>query len=238
MHTDNESAIIRIAEYVQKNIGSHKLQLRQSPRYSSASLAHGESINSVFAGKIRTWLYELSHYYGREFDAGHPIFPWLVKHVSWLLGRFHKVQGMTPFRIVRGYDYLGEVCSFGETLMAKWPDTGKLSKTASRWIKGIYVGKVDVSDEHILLTEAGAQTFRTVRRLPDGSQYQKWAIENCCCGFPWDPDANIKRAVPSAETSPEPIPRRAYGLTWEEQKEAEDSLFGQQDTGIDSQGVD
>ena len=132
---------------------------------------------------------------------------------------------------------LGEFL-LGETLMAKWPDTAKLSKTASRWIKGIYAGKVDASDEHILLTESGAQTFRTVRRLPAGSQYQPWAIENCCCGLPWDPDANIKRAVPTAETSPEPVPQQAYGLTWEEKKEAEDALFEQENAqdGIRSQG--
>ena len=88
---------MKIAEFVQRNVGSHKLQLRQSPRFSSASLAQGEGTNSIIAGKIRTWMYELSREYGREFDAGHPVFPWLVKHVSWLLGRFHVVNGMTPF---------------------------------------------------------------------------------------------------------------------------------------------
>ena len=54
-------------------------------------------------------------------------------------------------------------------------------------MKGIYAGKTFNSDEHILMTEAGSQTYRTVHRLPEDSQCQNAVLDGArgapCNGF-------------------------------------------------------
>ena len=78
--------------------------------------------------------------------------------------RFHvNKTKTTAHRILKGHDYLGELLPMGETVMAKYPNVKDRAKSDSRWVKGIYAGKTTQLDEHIVLTEAGADTFRTVR---------------------------------------------------------------------------
>ena len=43
--TDQEPAIMKLANTVRKKMGHDKMQARQSPRYSSQSLAEGETVN-------------------------------------------------------------------------------------------------------------------------------------------------------------------------------------------------
>ena len=69
------------------------------------------------------------------------------------------------------------------------------AKSDSRWVKGIYAGKTTQLDEHIALTEAGADTFRTVRRLPLGSQHQLVVLEQAR-GAPWNTVEGIEKAKP------------------------------------------
>ncbi|CAE7335487.1 unnamed protein product, partial [Symbiodinium pilosum] len=59
---DQESALNKIYEKTKANMGD-TVSLRRSPRYSSQSLADGEMVNGLIAGKVRTWLAEVSEKY-------------------------------------------------------------------------------------------------------------------------------------------------------------------------------
>ena len=83
--------------------------------------------------------------------------------------------------------------------MAKFPRAAN-EKSAPRWIKGIYGGKTSRSDEHLVLTESGAQKYRTVRRLPVGSQYQKETFDKMR-GAPWNAVLGITKSKPDAVVS-------------------------------------
>ncbi|CAJ1404966.1 unnamed protein product, partial [Effrenium voratum] len=162
IHTDQENSLNHLYEKVTDKLGNDKVQLRKSPRYSSASLGSGEMVNGLIAGKIRF-------------------------HVN-------KTK-TTAHRILKGHDYLGELLPMGETVMAKYPNVKDRAKSDSRWVKGIYAGKTTQLDEHIALTEAGADTFRTVRRLPLGSQHQLVVLEQAR-GAPWNTVEGIEKAKP------------------------------------------
>ena len=180
---DQESALNKIYEKVKAGMGD-TVTLRRSPRYSSQSLADGEMVNGLIAGKVRTWLAEVSEKYKMKIGCDSVLFPWIVRHSAWTLARFHiNHSKTTAFRIVNGYDYLGEMMVFGQVAMAKYPK--QRDKSAPRWIRGVYVGKNAVGDEHLLLTEAGVQTCRTVRRLPESSQYSSEVLEKAR-GVPWN----------------------------------------------------
>ena len=156
--SDNENPVTALAEKLQRRMGYDKVQLKNSPKYSPASKGVAETINQILAGKIRTWLSALSREYGQEVSVNHQIFPWLCKYVAWARTRFHKIRGVTPFHVVEGHEYSSELVPFGETVMARWPDAGNISKSKPRWIKGIYVGKTDYTDEHIVMSECGTHT--------------------------------------------------------------------------------
>ena len=96
----------------------------EEPRYSSQSLADGEMVNGLIAGKVRTWMAEINENYKikASCDHYHYIFPWVVRHAAWTLARFHiNKSRTTPYRIISGAEYTGELIPLGETVMAKFP---------------------------------------------------------------------------------------------------------------------
>ena len=60
------------------------------------------------------------------------------------------------------------------------------------WIKGIWVGRLERTNEHIVLTKESVIRSRTVRCLPDSKRYQI-DVFNEALGTPWDPKARKHR---------------------------------------------
>ena len=69
--------------------------------------------------------------------------------------------------------------------MAKIADADKMraGKLDSAWVKAVWVGRVDKSNEHLLLTTKGCIRSREVRRIPIGNQSSYHAEVQ---GLPWD----------------------------------------------------
>ena len=69
--------------------------------------------------------------------------------------------------------------------MARIPDADKMraGKLDSAWVEAVWVGRVDKSTEHLLLTTKGCIRSRVVRRIPDGNQASYHAEVQ---GLPWD----------------------------------------------------
>ena len=68
--------------------------------------------------------------------------------------------------------------------MAKIADGDKLraGKLDSAWVKAVWVGRVDKSNEHLLLIAKGCIRSRVVRRIPDGNQSSYHAEVKGCRG--------------------------------------------------------
>ena len=123
VQTDQESTIRKLVKTVQKKIGHDKMQERQSPRCSSQSLAEGETVNQQIAGRARTWVSVLSEQYRVDIRNTHRLFPWIVRDVAWAMARLNvNASGTTPFRIIKGHEFFGELLPFGECVQAKWPN--------------------------------------------------------------------------------------------------------------------
>ena len=78
-----------------------------------------------------------------------------------------------------GGPYRGKLVEFGETVLAHLPEVGKRSgnpapKLADRWKSGVWLGKSDLTDEHLVRTDDGVVYARSVRRLAENS----WSEEN------------------------------------------------------------
>ena len=81
-------------------------------------------------------------------------------------------QKQTPYERLGGCRYELALVPFGEVVMAKIADADKMraGKLDSSWVKAVWVGGVDKSNEHLLLTTEGCIRSRVVRRIPDGNQ--------------------------------------------------------------------
>ena len=97
---------------------------------------------------------------------------------------------------------------------------GRTTKSAdSRWTAGCWVGRSELSDEHILLTERGIRMTRTVRRVPESERWDKKLIL-AALGVPWNPmtgpgPGRPKRLPPAPAPhpleEPEPVDVRPAG---------------------------
>ncbi|CAE8681060.1 unnamed protein product, partial [Polarella glacialis] len=192
---DGENPIRVLAQAVQKLLGSDKIQLRQSPRYSRQSLGACEGNGWWLAGHIRAWLADVQARYPTEsIDVNHNVFPWLVRHVGWLIARFHVKHGLTPYRCVKDRDYQSPICIFAETVLAKILDMNSLAKSEARWIKCIWLGRAEADNSHILSTSDGIVSARTVRRLPVARQCDAATLHEAC-GLPWAPKDGVRKPV-------------------------------------------
>ena len=74
---------------------------------------------------------------------------------------------------------------FGEVVMAKIADADKMraGKLDSAWVKAVWVGRLDKSNERLLLKTKGCIGSRVVRRIPDGNQASYYAEVQ---ELPWD----------------------------------------------------
>ena len=126
-------------------------------------------MNGFAASQIRTlWLDVRQRY--PELDVSSNLTPWLVRHAAWLIARYHtrSRDGMTPYKLVTGGDYNHPVATLGEIVLGKVPSPkGKIQR---RWIKGVWLGKLDRDDSNVLGTASGAIAVRSIRRLPKEGQ--------------------------------------------------------------------
>ena len=86
----------------------------------------------------------------------------------------------TPYERTRGCRYESALVPFGEVVMAKIADADKMraGKLDSAWVKAVWVGRVDRSNEHLLLTTKGCIRSRVVRRIPNDNQASR-DVEEC-----------------------------------------------------------
>ena len=67
-----------------------------------------------------------------------------------------------------------------------YPEDGV--KLNMRWMRGVFVGKLDRTDEFLLLTPTGAMKTRCMRRL-EGDNAWDLQFLNLCVGSPWNATA-------------------------------------------------
>ena len=87
-------------------------------------------------------------------------------------------HSLTFYRAMGG-PYRGKLVEFGETVLAHLQEVGKGSgnpapKLADRWKSGVWLGKSDLTDEHLVRTDDGVVYAGSVRRLAENG----WSEEN------------------------------------------------------------
>ena len=132
------------------------------------------------------------------------LWPWLVRHAAWSHNRFHvKINYRTPYEELFQCRYQHEVVPFGETLLFMEPMPQHRRKRGGQrhqkmdavMNRGIWLGRAEESDKHLVATTAGVYRCRTIRRLLPDQRSDKELLVGLK-GVPWDLSAG---AVPRAK---------------------------------------
>ena len=76
------------------------------------------------------------------------------------------------------------------------------AKLISRWMRGVFVGKLHYTNEFLLLTPTGAMKTRCVRRL-EGDTAWDLQFLNLCVGSPWNATARSTQQTPTIQQKDE-----------------------------------
>ena len=90
---------------------------------------------------------------------------WGVRHAGWLHDRFHVRQSshLTAYHARRGKPYDGQITKSGASVlyMTLVKKSDKPKRLEHHWLYGVWVGKTEDSEEHIVLTTDGARIVLT-----------------------------------------------------------------------------
>ena len=167
-----------------------------TPKGTKRSLGRGERANLTIQGQLLAEI--VSTKYKTEVGLGHVWMCRMARHCAWVVNSFQvKGTGRTPCRFIQGKDYTGEVVPFGDVCLGgnHLEDGAKLSMM---WMRGVFVGKPDRTDEFLLLTPTGAMKTRCVRRL-EGANAWDLQFLNLCVGSPWKATARSTQQGPTIQ---------------------------------------
>ena len=174
--SDQEPAILE----VQARVGELRKGGRTVPINSPVgdSKSNGRVENTIrrVQGMVRTLRSSLESKLGIKIAKGHPLYPWLLEWAADVLTRYSvNSAGRTAVQEIRGSKSARAIAHFGEKVMYMPAQTasGKLGKLDPRYYDGIFLGMRLRSDEIIIGTENGVVKARSVRRYPDGQQWDK-----------------------------------------------------------------
>lgn len=233
LQTDGEVAILELAENVAKE--RHKpTRLRVTPTRSSQSNGAVESAVGRLAAQVRTLRAQVEEAYDTTLNPNMCVWPWLVRHAAWVLGRFSiRASGRTAYEEAYDSEWRGDLCPFAETIMYRESSsyTGALvqhrrrKKADPAWARGLWLGRAEKTNEHIVGTPTGIYLTRNVRRLPPGDQASRELLV-VMRGVPWEPREASKpgrpkrlpnRPLPDAEIAPAlpeaSVPEKAEEIT-------------------------
>ena len=118
---------------------------------------------------------------------------------------------MTAYKQAYGEHCTHEVVPFAENVLARVPRrTHRGLAGGNRWHKGdavftqgVWVGRTETSDEHVVLTPGGRVLSRTSRRLQQSRPHDAVFL-SIVKGLPWDAEDGILRGRPRKESAPPP----------------------------------
>ena len=170
--TDGEPSIVEIDRRVQAR-RDKTTTLAQTSVGCHQEIGAVERAHGTVQAQLRAYYLDVQERMKVRIIPGTQLFTWMLRHSVWTVVRYQSDQRskQTPYERTRGCRYESALVSFEEVVMAKIADADKMraGKLDSAWVKAVWVGRVDKSNEHLLLTK-GCIRSRVVRCIPDDNQ--------------------------------------------------------------------
>ncbi|CAK0847732.1 unnamed protein product [Prorocentrum cordatum] len=180
---DQEASITALAREIKAQRKAPTM-IESAQRANHQGVGGVERANEELGKQIRALLFSVGDNYKRELPAEHGLLPWLIRHAGWQLNRFTMHgNGKTTYEVLKGRPYRGELVNFAECVWAR--DPTPTSKLQPRWHAAVWLGKTEVSDEHLVAGPTRTTRVRTVRRRPEGERFVLEELDKFA-GVPWD----------------------------------------------------
>ena len=140
---------------------------RTSPVNSKGSNGAAERAAQSVEGMARTLRLDLLSRTNIAVGSDLPITSWMVRHAAWLLSHFQTgpADGKTAYARQFERPHKSLVLPFAERVMWKDP-TLQPAKLKGSWGYGLWLGRSQTSNAHLIGTRVGIVVARTIRRLP------------------------------------------------------------------------
>ena len=181
-----EQSMKRIAELLRER-RSRRAIVKYSLKGCHQSNGVVENAHYHLEGVLRTMRSDLMQKTGVNVNVKSLLAPCMVRHCAWSLTRFASgADGQTAFKRQRGKDYVGETACFGEAICHRIPLRTQ-TKMEPRWeADGVFLGKLDLSDEVIVGIPKGTETTRSFRRMTEDRQWNPETLR-MFVAVPWNP---------------------------------------------------
>ena len=209
LKSDQEPAILALTNAVKNTLSARGVtcRLENSPKGDAHGMPNGESESSVAIaqGLARTLKDHVEFKIEKMINPKSPLLPWLVEYVGILYTLFSfdekSKDGMTPFRKLKGRDWVISLPSCGECVDYRVRTQHKLE---ARWDIGIYLGIRLHTTEKIIGTPQGVVVVQSIRRKPADQQWNADLIEKLV-GTPWAPSPGKQKNNQEALELPEAV---------------------------------
>eukprot|EP00435_Cladocopium_sp_Y103_P033607 s961_g8.t1 len=214
IRSDGEPTILQVSQELRDELNKPrgkeaevKAHLEQAPRYSHQTMGAVGAAQRTLKGDFLTLMSDLKE----------------------------KANLRTAYEDAFGGQYTGQILPFGEVLLFKVPHSatgrkagGRILKGDSTWERGIFLGKVNETDEFLVGNIKGVHSVRTVRRLEERMRWSAEAVTGFK-GVPWNRETTIGRprkaiapeVVQAPAAAPKPTtPKPMLGLTGPAQQQA------------------
>ena len=175
LKTDGEPAMATLQRALQA-ARPHQTVPENPPAYNPQSNGACEKAVQDVAGQIRKLKLALEARLKIEIAEDSNIMQWMIPHAAYLLSKYSiGHDGMTPHERLTGRKWVRPLVEFGEVVLAKLTANkigyGKRKqqrrKLAPRSVRGIFVGQIGRTGEHLVIKQNGdAVRCRTIRRVP------------------------------------------------------------------------
>ena len=154
---DQEPSTLDVANALIKRCQSTALIVTATPRRLERELGAWRTSEFDDSGTAVGHFEKPSQWkYKTEVGPDHVLMGWMVRHCARVLNKFEvNGTGSTLCRSIRGKDYTGEVVPFGEVCFGRNHSEHEATLNM-RCVRGVFVGKLDRTDEFLLLMPTGA----------------------------------------------------------------------------------
>ena len=101
--------------------------------------------------------------------------------------------------MLRNNSYRGGLACFGEIVWARVPGSRLLrGKYEVNWLELVWLGKTEITKEHLCGDEHGVRKFQTIRRQPESARWRREYVDKLS-GDPFNPKPKTSMAVGPGE---------------------------------------
>ncbi len=185
---DQEAAIGDVQRSVAKARAGHGTALENSRVGDSNSNGKIERCIQDFKGLVRTMRSALEENIGEKISMQDPVVPWMIRHAAHVITKCRvREDGRTSYQLMKGRRCNAKLVPFAEVVLFKIPKTQhKIGDFEDRWERGVWLGFIMRSGEHLVGTSRGVFRVSAVIRRPSDKRWSAQMLKEIG-GSPADP---------------------------------------------------